>query len=133
LLNKYRMTSTLSNRNIIYLFDSYRRITFDASKQKQKPPSDLCLKIIDLLTKECMTAFGKVPPIVVIYKGEALLNASLYSQAREHFRTWLTYYPESIPLQVYNCKMEENKSEKDRKKKLLKATHPHHWMMKELE
>jgi hypothetical protein len=132
LMNKYRMKESLPDRNIIYLFDSYRRITLDASKQNQKPPAELCLFIADELSKACLNAFGKVPVIAVVYKGEALLNSSLYSSAREHFKTWLTYYPNSIPLQVYDCKMEPDKAEKAKKKSTLLKAHPNHWMMKEL-
>jgi hypothetical protein len=133
LLNKYRTNISLPDRNIIYLFDSYRRITLDASKQKQKPPAEICLSIADELSNECMKAFGKIPTIVAVYKGEAMLNSSLYSVAHQHFKTWLTYYPNSVALQVYDYKMEENKAEKERKRNLLKANHPNHWMVKELD
>ncbi len=133
ILKRYRADTTMANRHIMYLFDSYQRLVADANKENRKPPKDLCLPIVDQLISECGLRLGKVPAVACIYKGEALLNAQLYSLAREHFKTWLAYYPNSIPLQVYDYRMEENKTEKARKKSLLLKNHPNHWMVKELD
>lgn len=56
----------------------------------------------------------KIPVIVRVYRVEALINAGMIDEAREYIKNSLCFYPGSIPLLVYNYKLEADKDMKKR-------------------
>ena len=84
------------------------------------------------LSGECLSLYKSIPVIVCIYMGEALLNAGMTDLARDHFKMSLEFYPNSIPLLVYNYKLEKDKNSKDQQLKKLKKKYGKHWMVMDL-
>jgi phytoene/squalene synthetase len=64
------------------------------------------------LARECLELYKKIPVLVCVYMGEALQSANMIKDAREHFKMGLKFYPNSIPLQVYNYQLETDLVEK---------------------
>lgn len=129
---QYRTDSSLANRHIAYLFDSYQVLLMSAYEKQQQAPAELCIPIMYNLANECVNLFGVVPAIVCIYQGEALLGADMVDEARKHFKMSLQFYPKSVPLQVYDYRLEQDPNEKQRKFIKLKKDHPNHWMVQGL-
>jgi hypothetical protein len=64
--------------------------------------------------------------------GEALQSAGMTDEARKHFKMSLQFYPNSIPLLVYNCRLEQDPTKKKEQLTDLKKKYPKHWMVKDL-
>ncbi len=131
-LNEYRTDTNLYNRHIAFLLDSYQQLILNSASNGIKPPANIALPTIKKLTEECLLVFGKVPPLVCIYMGEALLSAGMTNEARKHFKESLQQYPNSVPLLVYNYRLEEDDMRKKEELKELKKEHRKHWMVKDL-
>jgi hypothetical protein len=129
---QYQTNTTLKNRHIALLFDNYQTIvTLSASKRKQAP-ADICIPLMKSLSKECVLLYNSIPAIVCIYMGEALQSAGMIEKAREHFKMSLQFYPESIPLLVYNYRLEPDKTKQKEQLADLKKRYGKHWMVKDL-
>lgn len=129
---RYKTDMKLPNRHLVYLLDSYQELVARAQDRKQRPPAELCMPIIAQLGKEFDALYGGVPPLVNIYFGEALLSARYEDNARKHFKMVLEYFPESVPAQVYDYRLETDAAQKKAKLEKLKQEHPAHWMVKGL-
>lgn len=129
---QYMTDTTLPNRYIMYLFDCYQTIVNDTHSANKPPSSDICIRIMHTLAGECIAVYDEIPVIVCILMGEALNSAGMIIEAREHFKKGLRVYPNSIPLQVYNYKLEANKGKRDAMLNRLRKNHPDHWMVKNL-
>ncbi len=133
LLKTYFTDTTLVNRHLIYLFTTCQYLITNANQNKTEVPIELSIPIVKSLADECLTIYKKIPPLICIYKVESLLNdEKLKDQARQEVKTYLKMYPESIPLQVYDCYLEEDDKIKGEKLKALRKDHGDHWMVKTL-
>jgi hypothetical protein len=133
LLKMYFTDTTLANRHLIYLFTTYQYLITNADQNKTQVPVELSIPIAKSLVDECVSVFKKIPPLVCIYKIEALLNDDkLKDQARQEVKQYLKMYPDCIPLQVYDCHLEQDNELKTEKLKTLRRDHGNHWMVKTL-
>ena len=129
---QYQTDTTLANRHIALLFDNYQNIIAEANSKGEKAPVDICISLMKSLSGECLSLYNKIPVIVCVYMGEALQNAGMFNKAREHFKMSLQFYPDSIPLSVYNYQLEEDPAKKAEQLKVLKKKYAKHWMVKDL-
>ena len=130
--NQYRTDTSLANRHIAFLFDTYQSIITDYLEKHEKPPVEFRLHLINTLAAECVSLYKKTPVVVCIYIGETLLDAGMEDKAREHFKMSLQFYPNSIPLLVYDYRLEQDSNKKKQKLNELKKKYPKHWMVKDL-
>lgn len=128
----YQTNTKLANRHIAILFDNYQTIISHSATSGNAPPSKICLPLLKLLSEECLSLFNTIPSIVCIYMGEALQSAGMIDLAREHFKTSLQFYPNSIPLLVYNYMLEQDKTKRSQQFSNLKKKYGKHWMVKDL-
>lgn len=130
--NKYQTNTSLANRHIVLLFYNYLSFIGQAAEGEEQPPPDICLQLIKSLSDACFSLYKKIPVIVRVYRVEALINAGMIDEAREYIKNSLCFYPGSIPLLVYNYKLEADKDMKKRQLVLLKKKYGSHWMVKDL-
>jgi len=130
--HRYQTDTALANRHIALMFDNYQNIITETAAKEEKPPADICISLLTSLGSECMSLYNQIPAIVCIYMGEALQSAGMTDEARNHFSTSLEFYPNSIPLLVYNYKLEQNPTKKNEQLKELKKKYSKHWMVKGL-
>jgi hypothetical protein len=114
------------------LFDTYQNIISETASKGEKPPANICVPLMKTLAGECVSVYNSIPAIVCIYMGEALMSAGMTDEARKHFKMSLQFYPNSIPLLVYNYRLEQDPTMKQKELKNLKQKYPKHWMVKDL-
>ena len=134
-IRKYRQfqtDKTLPNRHIALLFDDYQTMITETAAKGQKPPADVCVPLMKSLAGECISLYNQIPAVVCVYMGEALESAGMLDQARAHFKMALQFYPNSIPLQVYNYRLEQDTEKRKQMLAELKRKYPKHWMVKDL-
>jgi hypothetical protein len=129
---QYQTNTTLANRHIALLFDNYQTIITETAAKGKKAPADICVPLMKSLSGECLSLYNSIPVIVCIYMGEALQTAGMVDKAREHFKMSLQFYPKSIPLLVYNYRLEQDPTKKKEQLAELKKKYPKHWMVKDL-
>jgi hypothetical protein len=129
---QFQTDKTLANRHIALLFDNYQTIITETAAKGQRPPADICVPLMKSLAGECVKLYGQIPAIVCVYMGEALQSAGMIDEARNHFKTALQFYPNSIPLQVYNYRLEQDTGKQKQMLTQLKKKYPNHWMVKDL-
>jgi|SRR5665647_230912 len=124
---QYQTDTTLANRHIALLFDNYQTIITETAAKGEKAPADICVPLMKSLSGECLSLYNSIPAIVCIYMGEALQSAGMIDKAREHFKMSLQFYPKSIPLLVYNYRLEQDPTRKKEQLAELKKKYPKHW------
>jgi hypothetical protein len=129
---RYQTDTSLANRHIALLFDNYQALISETSAKGKEPPASIAIPLVQRLGAECMALYNRIPVIVCIYIGEALQTADMTEDARKHFKTSLELYPNSIPLQVYNYRYEQDPVKKNEQLLELKKKHAGHWMVKGL-
>jgi hypothetical protein len=129
---EYQTNTTLANRHIALLFDNYQTIITETASKGEKAPADICVPLMKSLSEECLSLYNSIPAIVCIYMGEALQSAGMIDKAREHFKKSLQFYPKSIPLLVYNYRLEQDPTKKKEQLAELKKKYSKHWMVKDL-
>ncbi|MEO5891678.1 MAG: hypothetical protein ABIQ31_15630 [Ferruginibacter sp.] len=129
---QFQTDTTLANRHIILLFDSYQTLITKTAAKGQNAPAELCVPLMKSLSGECLLIYNRIPAIVCIYMGEALQSAGMVDKAREHFKMSLQFYPNSIPLLVYNYRLEQDPTKKKEQLADLKKKYLKHWMVKDL-
>ena len=122
----------LPNRHIALLFDNYQNIISETAGKGEIAPASVCIPLMKTLAGECLSLYQLIPPIVCIYMGEALQSAGMLEEARSHFKISLQFYPGSIPLLVYNYKLEPDQAKKSEMLVELKKKFSKHWMVKDL-
>jgi len=127
----YKTNKVLRNWHIFYLFDTYQNEVTNTELNGHKNNRSLRLAIMKLLSGELIQLYGDIPPIVLVYMGEALMNADYNDKARNHFEMSLQFYPQSVPLKVYNWVLTNNQSQKNKLYKDLTKKHKDHWMVKQ--
>jgi len=129
---RYQTETTLANRHIALLFDNYQALITETSAKGKKPPNSIAIPLVQKLGDECKALYNSIPVIVCIYIGEALQTAEMTEEARKHFKMSLELYPNSIPLQIYNYRYEQDPVKKNEQLLELKKKYPKHWMVKGL-
>ena len=129
---RYQTDTSLANRHIAVLFDNYQTIITESAEKGQRPPADICIPLMRTLESECVALFNKVHIMVSVYMGEALESGGMIEEARKHFKKSLEVHPTSIPIQVYNYKLEPDSNKKKEQLTALKKKYPQHWMVKDL-
>jgi hypothetical protein len=129
---QFQTDTTLANRHIALLFDNYQTLITETAAKGQNAPADLCVPLIKSLSGECLSLYNSIPVIVCIYMGEALQSAGMVDKAREHFKMSLQFYPNSIPLLIYNYRLELDPAKKNEQLADLKKKYHRHWMVKDL-
>lgn len=129
---QFQTDTTLANRHIALLFDTYQSIITQTAAKGVAPPASVCIPLMKSLSEECIMLYENIPVIVCIYMGEALQSAGMTDQAREHFNLSLQFYPYSIPLLVYKHSLEQDPKKQKEQLKALKKKHSKHWMVKGL-
>jgi len=128
----YQTDTTLSNRHIALLFDTYQTIITETAAKGEKAPAEICVPLMKSLSGECLSLYNSIPAMVCIYMGEALQSAGMIDKAREHFKMSLQFYPNSIPLLVYNYRLEQDLTKQKEQLADLKKKYSKHWMVKDL-
>jgi tetratricopeptide (TPR) repeat protein len=128
----YQTDTSLSNRHIALLFDNYQNIITETAAKGEKAPAEICIPLMKSLSEECLSLYKIIPVIVCVYMGEALQSAGMEDKAREHFKMALQFYPNSIPLLVYNYRFEQDAAKKNEQLTELKKKYSKHWMVKDL-
>jgi len=128
----YKTNTTLANRHIALLFDTYQNIITETAAKGKQAPAEICIPIMKSLSGECLKLYNSIPAIVCIYMGEALQSAGMTDEARNHFKMSLQIYPNSIPLMVYNYRLEQDLAKKKGQLVELKKKYSKHWMVKDL-
>ena len=129
---QFQTDTTLANRHIALLFDTYQTIITETAAKGEKAPADICVPLMKSLAGECVSLYNNIPAIVCIYMGEALQSAGMIDDARKHFKMSLQFYPNSIPLLVYNYRLEQDPTKKKEQLADLKKKYSKHWMVKDL-
>ena len=129
---QYQSNRALANRHIALLFDNYQTIITQTAAKGEHVPSDICIPLMKSLSGECLSLYKSIPAIVCVYMGEALQSSSMKDKARDHFKMSLQFYPNSIPLLVYNYRLEQDKTKQKQQLAELKKYHGKHWMVKDL-
>lgn len=129
---QFQTDTTLANRHIALLFDNYQTIITETAAKGQKPPADICVPLMKSLAGECIKLYNQIPVVVCVYMGEALQSAEMIDEARNHFKMALQFYPNSIPLKVYNYRLEQDTGKRKQMLAELKKKYPKHWMVKDL-
>jgi hypothetical protein len=129
---QFQTDTTLANRHIALLFDTYQTIITETAAKGEKAPADICVPLMKTLAGECVSLYNNIPAIVCIYMGEALQSAGMTDDARKHFKMSLQFYPNSIPLLVYNYRLEQDQTKKKEQLADLKKKYSKHWMVKDL-
>lgn len=128
----YQTNTTLANRHIALLFDTYQNIVAETAAKGKQAPAEICIPVMKSLSEECLKLYNSIPAIVCIYMGEALQSAGMIDEARNHFKMSLQFYPNSIPLLVYNYRFEKDQVKKKEQLADLKKKYSKHWMVKDL-
>jgi hypothetical protein len=129
---QFQTDTTLANRHIALLFDTYQTIITETAAKSKNAPADICVPLMKTLAGECVSLYNNIPAIVCIYMGEALQSAGMTDEARKHFKMSLQFYPNSIPLLVYNYRLEQDETKKKEELTELKKKYSNHWMVKDL-
>ena len=118
------------NWQIFYLFDQYQDYVTSTMETGKTIP-DFQLASIGLLKDEVLLIYEQIPAVVLIYMGETLIVSGMEQRAKAHFELSLQFYPESVPINVYNYLLCDNSEEKAKLGKKLKKLHPNHWMVQQ--
>ncbi len=118
---------SLPNSHIFYLFNLYQE-----EIQDPEVTGDFQIGCMKLLSREFVETYNTIPAIVLVYMGEALMAANMGEKAKAHFEMASEFYPDSVPIKVYNYVLADEGGAKEKKKKALYKKYPNHWMVKEM-
>ncbi|MBN2060126.1 MAG: hypothetical protein JW882_06880 [Deltaproteobacteria bacterium] len=123
-LLKFKDDVNLENRDLAYLLLFYQTYS-------QEMPS-LCLKYIELLTKNYFVRFNKIHPILLLYKAETLMQLKNGEASIEVLNELRKIDPTFIPAKVYEYQFEPDPNKAKILLEKLKKDYPNHWIVKQL-
>ncbi len=124
-LNKFVKSEESKNKYLIILFLIYQKHISETSLKGIKSNPDFQLETLNILEKEYKELYQVIPPIIYVYKVEALNNGNKLKEARSEILRGLSIYPESVPLKVYQyLAIKEESLKKD-----LIVNHSNHWLV----
>ncbi|MBX2931525.1 MAG: hypothetical protein KF781_06220 [Chitinophagaceae bacterium] len=115
------------NIHILIMLLTYQEHISETAAVGKKPDSEFQVNLMTDLENEMKAIYDKIPPIIYIYKAEALSSNGQKNNASIIVSKGLVEYPNSIPLKVY--KYIETNDEKI--KNDLIQNHSNHWMIKQ--
>ena len=127
--NDFQNNRNIPNWHIFYLFNIYQNHITESIKLNKETNSDFQISVMKILSGELLETYKTLPPLILIYMGEALMSGNRNETARNHFKMSLEFYPKSIPIKVYNYLLLEDVIEKEKVYKELKTKNPNHWMV----
>lgn len=130
-ITKLMETPNLPNGNILQIFLMYQGYIAEMDEAKQPMDPDFQLLATDVLVKESTKIYKKVPTIITIYRGEALMSGEKTTEARTLFKNLLVAQPDCIPAKIYSYLLSENEAEREQIAAALKKERPNHWMVKD--
>jgi hypothetical protein len=119
--------SKTKNRHLLILFLMYQEHISQTAAQGERPNAAYQIACINLLEKEMLGLYQKVPTIVYIYKAEALQSAGRSGEAKSLVEASLKKVPASIPLKVYKYLDSKDEAVKND----LVKNHSGHWMVQQ--
>lgn len=130
-ITKLMETPETPNLNILQIFLMYQGYISEMDEAKQEMDPEFQMLTTDVLVKESTKIYKKVPTIITIYRGEALMSAEKTAEARTLFKTLLAAQPDCIPAKIYTYLLSENETERTQLAAAIKKERPNHWMVKE--
>jgi hypothetical protein len=127
--NEFQNNRNIPNWHIFYLFNIYQNHITESVKLNKQTDSDFQISVMKILSGELLATYKTIPPLILIYMGEALMSGNRNELAKNHFKMLLEFYPKSIPIKVYNYLLLEDGTEKEKLYKVLKTENPYHWMV----
>ncbi len=65
-IKSFYTDTTLANRHLIYLLDTYQKLVMDANKNHEGAPSYLCIPMMKDLLGEFLKIFNTIPVLVCV-------------------------------------------------------------------
>ena len=127
--SEFQKNRNIPNWHIFYLFNIYQNHITESVKLNKKTNSDFQISVMKILSGELLETYKTIPPLILIYMGEALMSGNRNELAKNHFKMSLEFYPKSIPIKVYYYLLLEDGTEKEKLYKVLKTENPYHWMV----
>lgn len=119
------------NSNILQIFLMYQGYIAEMDENQQPMDPDFQLMTTDVLVNESTKIYKKVPTIITIYRGEALMSGERNEEAKTLFKNLLAVQPDCIPAKIYTYLLSENETERQQIATALKKERPNHWMVKD--
>lgn len=123
--------SAIPNWNVLFMFMSYQKHVSETVAVGKPANMEFQLLATDLLAKECLKIYKKLPPVVAIYQGEAFMSAEKNDQAMAVYKQLLTEQPNSIPAKIYIYMLSTDTALKSKLYTDLIKNNPNHWMVME--
>ncbi|HOM86563.1 MAG TPA: hypothetical protein PLH80_00130 [Spirochaetota bacterium] len=123
-LYEFNKNINIENRDLAYLFLFYQLYNQYFPEQS--------LKCLDLLTKEYISRFNKIHPILLLYKAETLINLKQEQDAKKIIAELRKADPNFIPAKAYEYRLEVDKEKAKILLNNLKENHKNHWIVKQL-
>jgi hypothetical protein len=124
-LQKFMASNDSRNKHLITIFLMYQQHISETAAVGSKPDSGFQVDAMNILEKEFKDLYGIIPPIIFIYKSEALNSDKKFEEAKRHVKEGLKKYPSSIPLKVYRYMDTMN----EQLKSDLVKNHANHWLV----
>ena len=125
----FQNNRNLPNWHIFYLFNIYQNHITESVKLNKETNSDFQISVMKILSGELLETYKTIPPLILIYMGEALISGNKNEMARNHFKMSLEFFPKSIPVKVYNYLLLTAGIEKEKLYNELKKENSNHWMV----
>lgn len=119
------------NWNILFMFMTYQQHISETAAVGKSANIGFQLLATDLLAKECLKIYKKLPAVVAIYQGEAFMSAEKTDQATAVYKQLLAEKPNCIPAKIYIYMLSNDVAEKTKIFADLTKNSPNHWMVME--
>ena len=127
-LKEFQNNRDIPNWHIFYLFNIYQNHIAESQNSNTQTNANFQIASMKLLSGELLETYKTIPPIILIYMGEALLSGNKIDAARNHFKMSFEFFPKSIPLKVYCYLLSNDIKEKEKLFNELKEN-SNHWMV----
>jgi len=128
-LKEFQKNQNIPNWHIFYLFNIYQNHITESQKLNTQTNANFQIGVMKLLSGELIETYNTIPPIILIYMGEALLSGNKIDLARNHFKMSFEFFPKSIPIKVYCYLLSNDNKEKEKLYRELKKENSNHWMV----
>lgn len=127
LINLKKMSKLMNDSNIHNGQLAYLQVGY--IKSLKNPKNGLIW--MKALKEEYFKVYNtSLNPFILLYEGEALINAGLQSEAHKHFIEFQKSYPNSVTAMCYIYQTEQDDNLAQTWLSILKKEHPNHWIVK---
>ena len=126
-LQTFMKSNDSKNKHLLTLFLMYQQHITETAAKGLKPNSEFQVKTMNVLEKEFQDVYGVIPPIIFIYKSEALNSDKKFEEAKEKVKEGLNISPSSIPLKIYRYMDTKDENLKGD----LITNHANHWLVRQ--